>query len=351
MLPGPFSKEKQKILKLFKDRLYFLLSCPPLNETTNSKNKTDSSSFRSEGNCLFTTSKNINPWIKEEILELYSTSIAFAPNDSNELALAYGNRSALLFHLKDYEQCLFDLNEALSLPISSSQKLKFMLRKLDCLIALQMPECQTFYEQLKSLLEEVEDIDTNTRSKFSAKLQNAYNILENNKYQDKEEFEDDIADVDIKEIIPNKEAPLFSNKVNIAYNAKYGIHVKAARKITPGEILCEQDIYVIFPKLGFTYTYCSNCYQFTMTSIPCKNCAQAVYCSVECKSNSWKQYHDIECNLIHRIWKQEGELTPHRVLTIMILILALREAGSIEALENIIKDIEDWQGNKIPLNF
>ena len=335
MLSGPLLNEKKKILKLLnnKSKLHFLLSCQTkyeaANYATNPKNEIDSSNFRSEGNQLFTSSKNIitkNSLIKDEILELYSKSISFAPNDSNELALGYGNRSALLFHLKEYEKCLSDLNEALSLPLSNLQKLKYMVRKLDCLITLQKPECQSFCEQLKPLLEQGEDIDAKIRNKFKG-------------------------NVGMENIIPHAEIPLFSNKVDIAYDSKYGIHVKAARDIKPGEILCEQDIYVIFPQFGFTYIYCSNCYKFTMNSIPCKNCAQAVYCSIECKNKSWKQYHDIECNLIHRTWHHEEELDPCSVLAIRILILALRETGSISELENVVKDIEDWQGNIMSSNL
>lgn len=60
-----------------------------------------------------------------DALNFYSESIANAPIDSEELALAFGNRSAVLFRLRKYELCLLDVNRALRgrLPEISKEKL------------------------------------------------------------------------------------------------------------------------------------------------------------------------------------------------------------------------------------
>lgn len=56
--------------------------------------------FRQKGN-LFYKRKDIS-----EALELYTKSVAFASDKGEELALAYGNRSAALFEKRFYKECL-----------------------------------------------------------------------------------------------------------------------------------------------------------------------------------------------------------------------------------------------------
>lgn len=56
--------------------------------------------FRQKGN-LFYKNRNII-----EALEFYTRSIANASGKNEELALAYGNRSAVLFEMGFYKECL-----------------------------------------------------------------------------------------------------------------------------------------------------------------------------------------------------------------------------------------------------
>lgn len=56
--------------------------------------------FRQKGN-LFYKKKEV-----ADALELYTKSVAFASEKGEELALAYGNRSAALFEKELYKECL-----------------------------------------------------------------------------------------------------------------------------------------------------------------------------------------------------------------------------------------------------
>lgn len=64
------------------------------------KNNKQSSDLRIKGNELFISKKY------EGALEMYTYSIAQAEDKSENLGLAYANRSAVLFRLEFYEECV-----------------------------------------------------------------------------------------------------------------------------------------------------------------------------------------------------------------------------------------------------
>ena len=64
----------------------------------------------------------------------YTRSVASAAEHSQELALAYGNRSAVLLRLHKYDACLLDVNRALKcVECPKVSKTKLQNRKLECL--------------------------------------------------------------------------------------------------------------------------------------------------------------------------------------------------------------------------
>lgn len=72
-----------------------------------------------------------------EALILYTKSIAFAVEGSEELALAYANRSAVMFRMGKYTPCLLDINRALREKYPDNLRKKLRDRKKQCLIHIQ----------------------------------------------------------------------------------------------------------------------------------------------------------------------------------------------------------------------
>ena len=99
------------------------------------KNVSRSIEARQNGNKLLAKT-NHNGEIHEEIWKLYSKSIALAPLNSEQLALGYGNRSYLLLHFNEHEECIKDIGRALSITKSDLLKFKLLCRKMTCLAAL-----------------------------------------------------------------------------------------------------------------------------------------------------------------------------------------------------------------------
>lgn len=124
-----FHSESQEYLKEFEDKIQ-------------TKSAFLSDVYRKDGNKLY-QSKDHTKADHRTILSRYSESIAYAPNNSPELAYGYGNRSALLFHLKKYDDCLHDIELALKLTTSSDLVEKLVARKSDCLRYLAEQEKKT----------------------------------------------------------------------------------------------------------------------------------------------------------------------------------------------------------------
>jgi len=78
-----------------------------------------------EGNKSFNRKNNT------EAISHYTKSIAVASNDSEELAIAFTNRSAMFFQLKKYNFCILDIDRALN-NYPDTLKSKLFERKGKC---------------------------------------------------------------------------------------------------------------------------------------------------------------------------------------------------------------------------
>lgn len=98
------------------------------------KSKLKALEFKKRGNEVFHQGKFLSA------LKLYTKSVAFAPPNSKELAVAFANRSAALLRLKRYEACLVDINRALKenhSEVTEAWKQKLLDRKKECVVNLK----------------------------------------------------------------------------------------------------------------------------------------------------------------------------------------------------------------------
>ncbi|KAJ8679815.1 hypothetical protein QAD02_015602, partial [Eretmocerus hayati] len=211
------------------------------------KSSTKSAKIRKRGNDLFLKNNREN---YRMVLSLYTKSIAYAPLKSEELALAYGNRSALWLHMHKYDLCLIDLGRALDITKSNSLAQKLSSRRDKC------------WNHLSSAVPKGQK-----PSKSPIR------------------------------ITPSKSSLCGADCIMVKHDKKYGRHYVATRNITPGEIvMCEKTPYTSVD-IGQMYLVCAHCLAFAWAGIPCDFCIFTVYCSETCKIEAWSQYHDILCEL------------------------------------------------------
>ncbi|XP_058809849.1 SET and MYND domain-containing protein 4-like [Phymastichus coffea] len=288
-----------------------------------------STTFRSEGNHIY-TNKNHNLEDHIAILILYSKSIAFAPPNSDQIALAYSNRSALWMHLQEYKRCLIDINRALENSVPSNLKEKLLVRKIKCYAFLN----GSYEKNRKS-------IDVISKSlKNHSKLSDTQNLLiELEKIiigdLDQLSYLEIYDKTEIPKIISSKKIPSFIDGIVLKYSKKYGRHVVANRDIEPGEIIAVEEAYIALPKINKMYTVCSHCLEYAWNGIPCDSCPFTFYCTQTCKIEAWDKYHDLECSLLPFLHCKDilSELeVPNALAALRLLITAIKKEG----LDNVM---------------
>lgn len=281
-----------------------------------------SCSLRKEGNELYI--KKFNDRQIETIFKLYTESIAYAPNDSEDLALAFGNRSALLYKMNKYKESIMDINRALARKTSDWQlRVRLLCRKVECLAALGSSDCKKVYEQAVSLVPK--DADQNLKSILSkvesaGRAVNEFDAIEAKNVENEKEY---VTISSTNQIENSRTLP-----VNVQYDENYGKHFVAARDIKPGEIICVEKLYVSCLNLNNRHAYCGHCFTKSWVNIPCDHCNWCMFCSEECKTLAWKKYHDFECTVISYLLSNH-EIDYYDRLSLRSLLKAIRESGSI----------------------
>ncbi|XP_015191726.1 PREDICTED: SET and MYND domain-containing protein 4-like [Polistes dominula] len=295
------------------------------------KDNSLSNKFRNMGEELFNEEPlNINYF--KEILILYSKSIAYAEPLSTELSLAYECRSNLLLFMFQYKECISDIDRALSFNnLPEYQTVKCHLRRIQCLLTLgesinndlinainmakQMPECPRrqkclrIAQNLERMAQGIGIPKVSVNQRYPVKIP----VVKS----------------------PNVEVPSASDAVAIEYNSQWGRHIVATRDIEPGELIAVEKSYTYILNHTNCYTHCSNCTEGSFTLLPCDYCYCSMYCSEICRSDHWKKFHEIECpvfSILYEISNDDNE--KFNFFCIRLVLQALREFGSIQALKN-----------------
>ena len=306
-----------------------------LNLKNITKNVDLSQETRNQGNKLFRKKKH-DKNDHENIFRLYNHSICLAPDGSEELAYAYGNRSALLLHMKMYETSIQDIDKAMKITKLDIFKVKLLCRKVECLAFLDLLEAGRALEKAKDALSGVTENDREILNKLISKTESFLKNIQNPVIISKENENNK------KQLLMNlneKEKENYKT-VMIKHNKKYGKHLVASRDIKPGEIVIVEKFYTKCLSANKTFTYCDYCLSVCWSGIPCNDCAWAMFCSEECKTKALETYHDIECCLIPYIRMVLNRLNFEYHICIRLLIKAIKEAGSISELRAQLKAID-----------
>lgn len=334
MFNGVLVEEKKSFIDIFN----FFAEVFLINLPDNYKDPKLSEDCRLKGNELL-NSKNHDSKTHEMILSRYASSIALAPPSSEELALGYGNRSALLLHLSMFTECIQDVDRALEITKSNVLKTKLLCRKVKCLSAIgkkdniekTLKKAQHFYKQSeKSKKEGLMKLIEDARSYL-----NKENKIKETKNSSK--------------TLPLEKSLNDFSSISVARNEKFGNYLTAAKDIEPGEVIFIEKPYVssVYPEKVFMY--CDHCLKLSWSTIPCDTCSICMYCSEKCKKEAWDEYHSIACSVIFKcefFYQSDQNDLSRKILpvTVRTIILAIKEAGSIEKLKNNLEKLENNRG-------
>ncbi|XP_012270272.1 SET and MYND domain-containing protein 4 [Orussus abietinus] len=287
---------------------------------------------RIKGNKIYTSrfanaEQYVNAW------EMYSESIAYALPGSEELALAYGNRSAVLFRLKKYKECLEDIERALSSNYPDDSRPKLLLRREMCFKVLGELDREKKFQETHQLMEKM-----SVKEGSKAVLENMVRMIKldelRGKVNEKEYPLPEIASC-------NPEVPVASDGVQIKYDDIFGRHLVATRDIKPGEILVVEKPYALVLAPERRYTHCAKCLTIAWNGIPCDHCVYAMFCSEKCKEDAWKEFHDIECPVVGLLLNLQMDTLG--LLSMRLAIIITRKMGSLEALRKELEIVDNWK--------
>ena len=223
-----------------------------------------------------------------------------AHSSSSELALGFGNRSAVLLQMKKHKECIEDIELALKYGYPEDLKYKLLDRKGRCLMELgKFKEAGVVFQSLREILD-------------STKL----NLAQ--KTTIKASIEKKIEECASSDEIPQKEAralievptlsgpaseryPNASDAFEVRHNQEYGRYGVAAKDVRIGDVILVESPYVCVLNQDMFDIRCYHCFRSLTVFIPCSSCIRVKYCSEECRRNSWSSHHSIECHCIEAL--------------------------------------------------
>ncbi|XP_044004071.1 SET and MYND domain-containing protein 4-like [Aphidius gifuensis] len=228
----------------------------------------------------------------DQAFEEYTKSAAYAPSGSEECALAFANRSAVLFKCQLMNDCISDIKNALCANYPDNLKAKLYHRKVCCLKALN-PRDPSINKTLAKARSLVSKMDQDKQKAMMDVLDH-----ETRKFNPSEKikcnnwnFEDTVPAFNAN----NPVIPGFSDAMEMKHSPQYGRHMVATRDIKPGELLGLQKPYARVVADNMRYKLCWHCGKQTWSSILCNTCGEVVFCSAVCRDEAHKKYHNIEC--------------------------------------------------------
>lgn len=294
-LPENFAKIKfaEDLLLKFEHLQEFKLKLVMQNSKSNEK----SIVFRKEGNEHFSL-KSRNYF---RALQLYNKSICFSLCDSENIAIGYANRSAVLFELKKYQQCLENIWMAREANFPDRLVHKLDKRENDCkkLLESQKPEIEPYDFPLS--------------------------------------FES------------HPVVPYVSSCLGLDSTKEEGRFVYTKVDLKPGNVVAIEKPYCVTLLPAMRYNRCSFCCaENYFTLIPCKICTSAMFCNEDCRSKAWDSFHKYECPIIDFLF---DACTKIQLTALRTCLVTLSTFGDIEECRKFCKDPENESKTVFDLNF
>lgn len=208
------------------------------------KNEFLATSRREAGKKLYAERKYV------EAMQEFNITLLSAPRWSDEIGLAYANRSACFFQLNMFQECLADIKMA-----KRSNYPVHLMNKLDA----RASKC----EALKG---------ANVKSVLFSPCKPSLSFEEHDKFAG------------------------VANCLEIRKNDEFGRHVVATSDLKIGQtILIEQPFSIVPQKCcGNYFDRCFHCFGKLKNFITCENCITGFYCNEDCMRND---FHETGCNI------------------------------------------------------
>ncbi|CAF3035533.1 unnamed protein product [Rotaria socialis] len=329
------------------------------------KNATTAINFRKKGNDYF-VEKDLSraAWC-------YRASIALSTSNSQDMALSYGNLSAVLFELNHYHESIRAIQLANDY-YPTELKFKLVFRRAACYHKLSDPERSAYELKIcRDLIKRTAGLDRKKIDSFCKEmdqLSRQIAILNKRKEEEAEEKQepqtmsyknlDDLIQnsptptetivaclsksteekatnefcppsppspprstilVDESKLLlngSNKYVPCASSTLRVANSKDKGRHIVANQDIPSDVLVLNERPYACLLLPKFAYTYCDHCLTSIVIPYVCPQCSHVLFCSEHCQQRALASYHQYECKHIHILKTLGIAFLAYRTLTI-----------------------------------
>lgn len=252
-----------------------------------------SNSLSSGSRCMGNTYYKKENWFIA--MKLYNISLANAEIGSENISLAYANRSACFLQMKMFDKALVDIELAIEAGYPQKSMSKLLLRKDEC---LKMIEKGALFTRPEPKLDYKEDDDF----------------------------------------------PGMANVLQIGYDGQYGRMITAKSDIPAGKmVLIEKQLMMI--SMQDKFLLCSTCHKSYTNLVSCQKCPEVLFCKGQCEKN---RFHGVECGA--RCVSFEHEATNDQYLDVFrSILIAIDLFPNVKALKQFVEETVCMQNSvKIP---
>lgn len=294
------------------------------------KDLTNAGSIKASGNKCYQRKDLKQAWA------MYNQALLLTPfvDDNGLLAVCFANRSAVLFGMQKYEDCLADIDRAVRHGYPERSMYKLLCRRAKCHQFVETRKFQTCKTLAMESLEK-SDLDLSDRKPWKSDLESLAVAMTGT--------EANISN--IPEIRCNGKLSAFSHLATVNESNEFGRYVQAVEDISSGDVVLVEKPFCSVTLPSYYLTHCCLCQKRAdCIPYPCRSCADVVYCDESCEELAWTQYHQYECNYILKIKAVDvnmGHLSLRTALKAGYEIIKLAfdkdlgQSGSSHAYENI----------------
>ncbi|NXN27486.1 SMYD4 protein, partial [Nycticryphes semicollaris] len=250
-------------------------------------------------------------------VRLYSQAASHEVPDGPDVSICFANRSAALFHLGHFEDCLEDIARAESHDYPDRLLPKILLRKAECLLCLgRLQDAANALSAVENKIA-MDGIMTNPAHETLLKKLSQLKIKIHEKKSCPQAAQEACGDIQRKSEFweENDSISGASSSLSLNFDMERGRHLVASQDIQPGQNLLKEEAFVsvLCPGEGLFLQdssetpwdtrvtnadlYCHRCLRQLLASVPCRGCSYAKYCSQNCADVAWERYHRTECSL------------------------------------------------------
>ncbi|XP_076243429.1 protein-lysine N-methyltransferase SMYD4 isoform X2 [Calliopsis andreniformis] len=291
--------------------------------------------FKSTGNKEFQT-KNYT-----QSIHFYTKCALYAPVGSNELPLAIANRSAALFYLNRYNDCIKDVELAIKLNYPKNLCYKLYLRAAQCYLKLgDRNMAEKTISKIREIMNDPDYIAPSIKDTIEKRISEM--TFTDPSLQSDTQITDDL--LKLKSNIIFNENPNFPHaSINIdkKNDKELGRYVVANRFIKKGEILfLEEPVSFVLLDQDTSNQFCSQCNTLnTDIPVPCTECLNTFYHDTKCSEEAWSSYHCWECpGSQMSLWREIG--IGHLALKVLLTCTTTIDRIKFNEMQNLVTNFD-----------